>query len=333
MVPSTGVPSNGAIPLPTLQSKMGLATGVQLWNAAPAAMDAEITGIAAAGAKWLRTSLLWRDVEPRSATRDDWSRSDRIVTDSQKAGISLILIISGAPNWAGAQESGEFSTDPQLYAHFAAKLAARYRGRVRVYELGNEPNGTHYVPHPDPGTYVKILQATYPAIKAADPNAFVLTAGLAGGRDRKGNIAGETYLRELYQGGAKGFFDALSFHPYTYPQLPTQEATIGGRNWSMMLRVRALMVQNGDANKQIWVTEFGAPTGGPGSVSAPQQASILQNGFDLWKTYPWGGVICWFNYIDKGDDTSSHKDFFGLVTASGTHKPSYATYLALAGGW
>jgi hypothetical protein len=326
----TSVPVSGPIPLPTLASKMGLSTGVQLWNATPAQMDSEISGIAAAGAKWVRTSLLWRDVEPVSANQDDWSRSDRIVADSRRDGVQVIFTLGGAPDWAGAQQSGEFSTDAQLYAQFAAKVAARYRGQVRVYELGNEPNGTNYVPHPDAATYVAILKASYPAIKKADPEAVVLTAGLAGSRDKNGNIAGDTFISEMYQDGAKGYFDALSFHPYTYPLLASQDATGGTRSWSLMLRVRAIMVANGDANKQIWVTEYGAPTNGPRSVSEQQQAAMLQDAFQLWSTYPWGGIISWFDYQDKGNDTTTHKDFFGLITTTGAHKPAYAAYASLA---
>jgi endo-1,4-beta-mannosidase len=298
-------------------------------------MDSEIAGIAATGATWLRSALRWDSVEPVSANRDDWSRSDRIVADTRRAGVSVIFNVEGAPDWAGGRQTGEFSTDPELYAHFVAKVAARYRGRVRVYELGNEPNLTAYVRHPDAVTYAKILEAAYPAVKAADPSAFVLTAGLAGGRDRNGNVGADTYLSELYRNGAKGFFDALAFHPYTYPRLPTEDASAGGRdgrNWSKMLRVRSIMVQNGDASKPIWITEFGAPTNGPGGVSQQQQAAIMQNGFQLWKTYAWGGVICWFDYRDKGTDTSTHKDFFGIITNSGARKASYATYAALARG-
>jgi hypothetical protein len=329
---SLGVPSSAPKSLPTLSSKMGLSTGATLWSLEASAVNDEIDGIAATGAKWIRTSLVWSDVEPHSASQDDWSRSDLIVSDSQRAGLSVIFTIGGAPDWAGAQQSGEFSTDPQVYAQFVAKVAARYRGRVNVFELGNEPNGTKYVPVPDPAAYVSILRDAYPAIKAVNPNAFVLTAGLAGGRDRKGNIAGDTYIRELYQDGARGLFDAIAFHPYTYPLLPTVEATAGGRSWSMMLRVRALMVQNGDAEKQIWATEYGAPTSGPRSVGEAQQATLLKNAFDLWQTYPWGGVISWFDYQDKGTDTSTHKDFFGLVDASHAHKPAYDTFVALAQG-
>jgi len=270
--------------------------------------------------------MLWRDVEPSSPNQDDWSNADHIVDDAEKDHVKIIFEIAGAPAWAGSAESGEFSTDPQQYADFCAKVAARYRGRVPVYELGNEPNLTVGVPHPDPATYAKILEATYPAIKKADPNAFVLTAGLAGTRHRNGNITGIDYLTGLYAAGAKGFFDGIAFHPYTYPQLPTEDANGGNRSWNQMLQVRALMVKNGDGDKQIWATEFGAPTNGPGGVSESEQAAIMQNGFDLWKTYSWGGVISWFDYQDKNTDTSSHKGFFGIIDTTGRHKPSWSTY-------
>jgi hypothetical protein len=320
------------IAFPNLPAKLGLTTGVQLWNSSASDQDTEIAGIADAGARWLRTALLWRDVEPKSADEDDWSNADHIVAEAQKDHVQIIFNIGQAPNWAGAADGGEFGSDPQQYADFCAKVAQRYRGRVRVYELGNEPNLTTEIPHPDPAVYAKDLEAAYPAIKKADPNAFVLTAGLAGGRHRNGNISGSDYLTGLYNAGAKGSFDGIAYHPYTYPLLPTQDVSEGKRSWSQMLKVRALMVKHGDAAKPIWVTEFGAPTNGPGGVSQEQQSEIMRNGFDLWKTYSWGGVISWFDYQDKGTDTSTHKDWFGIVDASGAHKPSWSTYSSLAHG-
>jgi endo-1,4-beta-mannosidase len=325
-----GPPASGPIAFTDLGSKMGLSTGAQLWGSSLSEIDSTLSGIAATGAHWVRTSLHWKDVEPASANQDDWVKADRIVADAQQQHLSLIFTVDVAPDWAGGQQTGAFGTDPATYAAFVAKVAARYRGKVDVYELGNEPNLTSYVTHPSAQTYTQILRAAYPAIKAADPGAFVLTGGLGGTRDKSGNIDGETFARQLYQDGAKGFFDAIAYHPYTYPQLPSKEATAGGRGWSHMLGVRALMVQNGDGAKPIWITEFGAPTQGPKSVSEAMQAEILQNGFDLWKTYSWGGVMSWFTYQDKGTDSTTHKDWFGLISQSGAHKPSYAAYAALA---
>jgi hypothetical protein len=325
----SGGRQSGPITFSDFPSKMGISTGAQLWQSEPSQIDSEIAGIAATGTKWLRTALHWKDVEADSANVDDWSKADLILADAQKAGLSVIWVVDSAPNWAGAAQSGEFSSDPKLYADFVAKVAARYRGKVRVYELGNEPNHSDYVKNPSAESYTKILQAAYPAIKAADPDAFVLTGGLGGTGDKNGNIDGLTFTRELYQDGAKGYFDAIAYHPYTYPQLPTQDATVGGRSWSLMLQVRSVMVQNGDASKPIWITEFGAPTQGAHAVSEAQQAVILQNGFQLWKTYSWGGVISWFTYQDTGTDATSHVGWFGLVSKTGTHKAAYATYQAL----
>jgi hypothetical protein len=36
---------------------------------------------------------------------------------------------------------------------------------------------------------------------------------------RSGNLKADAYLRDLYRAGAQGFFDAIAFHPYTYPLL------------------------------------------------------------------------------------------------------------------
>ena len=326
---ATTPPRSAAIAFTDIRSKMGLSTGAQLWTSPPAEIDQEIAGIAAAGARWIRTALHWRDVEVTAAGETDWAKADLIVADTRAAGLSLIFTIGGAPDWAGAATTGEFGNDPARYAAFAAKVATRYRGRVAVYELGNEPNLVSYVTHPSAAIYTQILRAAYPAIKAVDPGAFVLSGGLGGTRDKNGNISGANFAAQLYAQGAKGFFDGMAYHPYTYPQMATIEADSGGRGWSHMLEVRATMVQYGDGAKPIWITEFGAPTQGTGSVSEAAQAAILHDGYDLWQRYSWGGVMSWFAYHDKGIDTTSHKGWFGLVDGSGRHKLSYAAFSGL----
>ena len=329
--PSRGSTSLRVVPIAfaDLRSKMGMSTGAQLWQASLPDIDKEITGISGTGARWLRTALHWRDVEPIEGGVDDWSKADRIVTDAQAAGISVIFNIAGAPDWAGAAAAGEFGDSPAQYGAFAAKVAARYAGRVRVFELGNEPNHINYVTHPSAVVYAEILRAAYTAIKAVDPGAFVLTGGLGGTRAGNGNIDGATFAAQLYEAGAKNFFDGISYHPYTYPMMASVEATVGGRGWSRMLLVRQTMVQNGDAAKPIWITEVGAPTAGTNSVTEAEQRAILHDAFDLWQTYSWGGVMCWFTYQDKGTDTTTHKDWFGLVDSTGQIKPAYAAYTAL----
>jgi hypothetical protein len=77
---------------------------------------------------------------------------------------------------------------------------------------------------------------------------------------------GDTFLADLYAAGAKGFFDGVSYHSYTWPQTPSHDSPTGG--WNRMLKARQTMVDNGDGAKKIWVTEFGAPTAGsPNAVT------------------------------------------------------------------
>ena len=183
--------------------------------------------------------------------------------------------------------------------------------------------------HPDPALYTQVLKLSYPLIKAADPQATVLTGGLGGIRDKKGNFAGDTFLAALDKDGAKGFFDGVSYHPYTYPLLASQDD--GLRGWSRMLKARQTMVANGDGDKKIWVTEYGAPTnGGGGSITEAQQAQMVADAYRLWSSYRWAGPLCWFDYRDKGNDTGNKKDFYGLLTSDGSPKPALQQYEDLA---
>lgn len=313
--------ATGAGSIPGLSAdQVGVSTGVVLFTATVGEIDADIAGIAGTGAKWVRTAIRWDLVEPESATSDDWKVADAIVDQSQAHGLDVVFDINGTPKWArnAGAATAEFPRDLQTYATFAGKVAARYKGRVKAYELGNEPNHVKSFAHPDAAVYAQVLKLSYPVIKAADPGALVLTGGLGGNKDTKGNIPGDVFLADLYKAGVKGFFDAVSYHPYTYPLSPSDDK--GDRGWSRMLAARQTMVDNGDGDKQIWVTEFGAPTAGPNAVSQEQQVAIMRDAYRLWAGYSWAGPLCWFDYRDKGTDTSNHGNFFGLYTNNGKPK-------------
>ncbi|HEY5012881.1 MAG TPA: cellulase family glycosylhydrolase [Acidimicrobiia bacterium] len=331
--PVTTGPGGSAVdarPIANLSSRaFGISTGVQLYNESLDKIDADIAGIAALGAHWVRTAVRWDLVEPDRATADDWTTADRIVADARAHDLNLILNVTGTPKWARAPGAGavEFPSDLQTYATFTQKIASRFAGKVAAYELGNEPNHTKSFANPDPKRYEQVLALSYPLIKAADPQTKVLTGGLGGVKDKNGAIPGDVFLADLYRAGAKPYFDGVSYHPYTYPLLPSNDS--GERGWSRMLNARRTMVANGDAAKQIWVTEYGAPTGGPNSVSQGDQSTIMYDAYRLWAGYSWAGPLCWFDYRDKGTDTSDHGNFFGLYSKNGQPKEALAQYQSL----
>src|SRR5438132_1581089 len=71
--------------------------------------------------------------------------------------------------------------DLQDYANFVRAVASRYKGRIRAYEIWNEPNlAREWCGKPPSGKeYVQLLKLAYETIKAADPTAWIISAGLS----------------------------------------------------------------------------------------------------------------------------------------------------------
>jgi polysaccharide biosynthesis protein PslG len=249
------------------------------------------------------------------------------------------LIIDGCPAWAAAAGTGGDVSPPPAsaaqYAAFAARVAGRYAPEgVRMFEIWNEPNNAEFwSPRADPAAYTADLKAAYASIKAVDPSAWVISGGLAPELNDRTNIAAVTFLQAMYADGAKGSFDAVGDHPYSYPALPDTYEPWSG--WSQMAQtspsLRSVMTSYGDAAKQIWITEVGAPAGGPGGVSEAAQATALTQAIKDARTTSWIGGIYLYTWQDGGTDPDSYKDWFGLLTVGGTPKPAYAAVGAAMG--
>jgi hypothetical protein len=129
-------------------------------------------------------------------------------------------------------------------------MAARYKGRVQAWEAWNEPNNTTFWT----GTttdYVALLKAGYRGFKAGDAGAKVVLGGPVFNDD--------VWIRDVYARGAKDNFDVLSTHPYQgIGDEPPERADDGGKWWfTHTPAVRKVMTDYGDADAEIWFTEFG----------------------------------------------------------------------------
>ena len=156
----------------------------------------------------------------------------------------------------------------------------------------------------------------------------MLTGGLGGTTGKRASSAATSTSPISTRTAPSRYFDGVSYHPYTYPLLPSDDA--GQRSWSRMLNARQTMVANGDADKKIWVTEYGAPTGGAGigrPGSSRRRSCTTPTGSG--PSYSWAGPLCWFDYRDKGTDTSDHGNFFGLYTNDGQPKVALQQYETL----
>jgi polysaccharide biosynthesis protein PslG len=300
---------------------------------------AQLAAMKAIGITSIRLEVNWDWVQYGGRKSFDWSQIDRVIKSVRSARMSVDLIIDGCPPWAAAPAAqGDTSpqpASPDQYATFAADVAARYGPRgVGMFEIWNEPNNEiFWQPRPSPAAYTADLKAAYAAIKKVDPSALVISGGLAPETNDGTNINAIAFLQAMYADGAQGSFDALGYHPYSYPSLPDTYEPWSG--WSQMDRtspsIRSVMARNGDASKPIWITEVGAPSSGPDGVGQAPQAAALAQAIHDAKTTSWIGDLYLYTWQDGGLGSSISTDWFGLLTARGTPKPAYTAVAAAIG--
>jgi len=194
------------------------------------------------GAAWLRRNALrWPVVEPERGQRLWNTELDNELIAAAENGLEVILIVRDTPPWAqqhegiacGPIKESEF----EAFANFLQDAVTRYSQppfNVKYWELGNEPDvvvnnlgfpfgcwGIPDDPYYGGGYYGRMLQAVYPVIKAADPNAQVLIGGLLldcnpGVPDACADPRPLTFLEGILAEGYAPYFDGVSFHAYDY---------------------------------------------------------------------------------------------------------------------
>ncbi len=315
--------------------EIGIAAGLGTLRDRPREeIEAEFADYAALGVRWLRTDIYWSNVQPDAPDKYDWSVIDRVVSAAQAHGLRVLPVVGTTPPWARSIP-GERSAprDPSQYAAFIAAAAARYAPLgIHVWEIWNEPNlfGS-WPPAPDAIAYARLLIAASAAIRAVDPEATVLLGGLSPVVDtRPGKFISATeFLAAIYDAGAGDAFDAVAFHPYSFPRRPEDPADWTG--WNIMTGpIRALMTAHGDGDKKIWITEIGAPTNAINSkVTEVEQAEMLAQAVELARGYDWAGPVFWYSFQDLGTDPANNEDWFGLRRADGAEKPAYRALKAI----
>jgi len=327
-------------------SRYGIAAGSQLPWMSSTDQGHFLDLMQQAGAKVLRFDIDWQSIQADGPASYNWSAQDAVVHDAPARGISIIGTIAYTPTWARPSSTDAFNppTHTSDYANFCAASARHYGPMgVHAFEVWNEPNiSGFWKPAPDVVRYTQMLKGCYTAIKAVDPSDIVITGGTApaGFYDNSGSpttVNAINWLAGIYANGGQGYFDAVGHHPYTFPYVPSTVA-----NWSAWYQMadtspslRSVMIAHGDGNKQIWATEWGTPTNGPtgsGYVSEAAQAAQIGEAYALWKTYPWAGPLCYYNFVDDGTTTDTIENFFGLIRNDWTLKPGYTAYKNAAAG-
>jgi hypothetical protein len=304
----------------------------------------------------VRADLSWDDIQHTG--RDDyaWHLFDRVVAAATARGLSVLPVLTATPPWAhspGCADPACGPHDAAQFAAFAAAAATRYAPRgVHDWELWNEPNlTTFWAPAADPVGYAATVKAAAAALHHADPHAFVVLGGLSPTGSGRGDLAPTVFLAKVAGQGGTKVVDAIGYHPYSYPYLPSASTSFGTA-WEQIDRtkesLRSVLTRTGTPGLPIWLTEVGAPTGGPGAasdgspgdigpdtthVTEARQAEIAADAVRTAAADPGIGALIWYTDRDNAAATGagqggSTEDWYGLRRADGSAKPALAALRA-----
>lgn len=307
---------------------LGAAIGEDLASRGPL-VEGEFALMRRSGVGTARVTFDWNVAQPFR----DWTpwlgQTDAVVLAAARRGITVLPTVVGAPGWASDEPAdGTFvltPRDPADYATWLRVLIARYGPAgslwaehpdvpprpIRAWQIWNEPNLTRYWRGDWVAGYLALLRVAFAAVKAADPGAKVVLAGLP-------NYSW-LGLSALYAKGAAPFFDVVAIHPYTR-RLKSLVALVDAN--------RRVMRANGDAKTPLWVTELGWPAAEGRArdlgfnVTSAAQVRLLREAVTTLareRTRLRIGKVLWYSWLSRGTGTTDPFAYSGLrwLTSSG----------------
>jgi hypothetical protein len=337
----------------------------------PDKMRVQMRMIADAGFGWIRQEFPWEDIEVDGRgqftdSRNDynqdgipdtisaWDKYDRIVALAEEFNLGLLIRLSNPPNWSRAVNTDSLGgslqppDDYQDFVNFALAVAERYQGRIRYYQIWNEPNiypewGEQFA---DPVAYTDLLCRTYRALKAFDPSLVIISGTIAPTKSLDGYYGYQdlVYLTAMYDAGAGECFDVLSAQGYGLFSGPTDRrfrATY--LNFARHVAYRDLMIEYGDAHKPIWLSEvawnpvldaFLPPEqitqyANFGVVTNDQAARFLQGAYQrIREEWPWVGNVSYWHFT-RPTIEQANQAFYWFRMVEADYSPQNPTFTPL----
>ena len=289
------------------------------------------------GASWDVEYFPWNYIQRNGPDDWDWSHADLVIDHARQQGLHFIVRFDGVPDWARPPLTGHSLLTPQHYpdfARFAAAFARRYRGKVDAYVIWNEPNVDYEWGYrkPDPAGYGELLRAVYPRLRQADPAVQVLAAALApNGEHSDKALSDLDYLQQLYDSGARPYFDGLAAHAYGWEHPPDEAPAPDQINFRRVELERQIMVHNGDAAKQVFITESGWNDYARWlrAVTPTQRIDYTLESVRLASQWDWLGAICLWEFR-LPTPAHNYNDAWTLVHFDFSPSPTYIALQHLA---
>lgn len=272
----------------------------------------------AAGFGWIRGYLSWERCETVKGEYTFPEDYESYINNANSEGINVIeeLVFGNRlynNNEVAIPVSGEYK---QAYLNYVKAFVSHFKGRIRAYEVWNEPNAIKFnANNTTAAQYASLLRDVYSLIKSIDPDALVIGVALSG--------ADTTYMDSILAAGAAEYMDAFSIHPYNKMYIPETRLTYD------IKKVRTRLDARGYTDMPIWVTEHGYFTSGENGYNKTEdeQAKYLVRSAVLYDDYckdiSTVGKYMWYNLNNLRDDPDDVEYNFGLLEYDYTPKNAY----------
>ena len=203
--------------------------------------------------------IAWKDIH-LGPDNYMWGALDAFV--EKAAGKHITYVIGATPRWLAkypdqphyapwlgpGSNSMPYSLDEAN--KFAWNLATRYKGRIKAYEVWNEPQLADFLyPYNDTecNALASMTKRFYSTIKACDPAALVLAASVLPRESSGGMNKARRYLSAMQRKDWN--VDAFTCHIYP-------EVGYWAPRWKSMLSDTASTLQSmGAPTSKLWITE------------------------------------------------------------------------------
>ena len=170
-------------------------------------LEAILQKMQEAGIKWGRQDFTWRRIEKEKG-QYQFNDYDRLVDLCHKHGLLLFGNLAYAPGFHDPRTP----EGVQAYCNFVRQTVKHFAGKVKFWQLWNEPNGGFW--KGTPAEYARLMAAAGKAIHQANPDAKVLGLNMA--------FCDVIWAGKILNLVPYDCFDIACFHPYRPPSAPEE---------------------------------------------------------------------------------------------------------------
>ncbi len=282
-----------------------------------------------AGISWVRIDFIWAWVEPERGVFD-WQVYDDIVAAAAARHLEVLAMVAFTPEWAtdGPPFSG-VPRDPREWEAFCQQAAERYGGRIRFWEVWNEPNLSEFWAGTRREYLDVILTPGARAIRAARSDAQIGGPALA--HLTSGERDWYAWLAAVLQEAADDL-DFLTHHAYDRDGPDDLTEKLDGRTifgsdpagWALVAPSLREVLDAFSWSGPVWLTETGWTT----SRLDEQRQALYYRGFlDQWFAgdtgRAWLSKVFFYELID---DPRPEVSKYGILSPNERPKPAYEAY-------